>query len=243
MYEAVQKLAGQMRLNGIYHGVIRRCEEAVATASHPAEFLRLVLEDERLARQNAYAKRLTSRAKFRTQCDLDNWDSSSPRGIGKAKLKELSQGSFYQRKENLIIRGQTGVGKTHLAIALGRLLCLQGVSVLFQSVNLLFEQLAAEKASGKYLLALTRLAKTNVLILDDFGLRNYSHEEATALLEILEERYGKGVIIITSQVDPDGWRGLFQDSVISDAIADRLINPSDNVILTGESYRKRRKVN
>lgn len=243
MYEEVQKLAGQMRLNGVYHSAIKRCEEALAAASHPAELLRLVLEDERLARQNTYAKRLTSRAKFRSQCDLDNWDSASPRGISKAKLKELSQGSFFQRKENLLIRGQTGVGKTHLAIALGRLLCQQGISVLFQSVNLTFEQLAAEKASGKYLQALTRIAKTNVIILDDFGLRNYSHEEATMLLEIIEERYGKGIAIITSQVDPDGWKNLFQDSVISDAIIDRLVNPSDSVLLSGESYRKKRKVN
>lgn len=243
MYESVQKLAGQMRLNGIYHGAIKRCEESLASGSHPSELLRLILEDEQLARQNAYAKRLTSRAKFRSQCDLENWDSVSPRGLSIAKLKALSQASFYQRKENLIIRGQTGVGKTHLAIALGRILCQQGVSVLFQSVNLLFEYLTAEKAAGKYLPALTRLAKSSIIILDDFGLRNYSHEEATALLEILEERYSKGIVIVTSQVDPEGWKGLFQDSVISDAIIDRLVNPSDSVLLTGESYRKKLKAN
>jgi DNA replication protein DnaC len=110
-------------------------------------------------------------------------------------------------------------------------------------VNLLFEQLAAEKMAGKYLSALQRLSRANVIILDDFGLRNYSHDEATALLEILEERYGKATVVITSQVEPEGWKSLFQDSVISDAIIDRLVNPSDSVLLTGESYRKKRKVN
>jgi DNA replication protein DnaC len=243
VYESVQRLAGQLRLSGIYHGVTKRCEEALKSGIHPAELMRLVLEDEQLARQNARAKSLTSRAKFRSQCDLENWDMVSPRGISKAKLKELSQGSFHQRKENLIIRGQAGVGKTHLAIALGRILCGQGTSVLFQSVNLLFEQLAAEKMAGKYLSALQRLSRANVIILDDFGLRNYSHDEATALLEILEERYGKATVVITSQVEPEGWKSLFQDSVISDAIIDRLVNPSDSVLLTGESYRKKRKVN
>lgn len=241
MYESVQKLAGQMRLSGIFHSASKRCEEALASGLHPAELLRLVLEDEQLARQNANAKKLTTRAKFRSQCDLENWDSTSPRGISKSKFKELAQGSYYQRNENLIIRGQTGVGKTHLAIGLGRILCQRGISVLFQSVNLLFEQLTAEKVAGKYLAALTRFTKTNVIILDDFGLRNYSHDEATALLEILEERYSKGIVIITSQVEPAGWKSLFQDSVISDAIIDRLINPSDSILLTGESYRKKRK--
>lgn len=91
--------------------------------------------------------------------------------------------------------------------------------------------------------AIARLKKVDVLILDDFGLRNYTHDEATMLIEILEERYGKGIAIITTQVDPEGWRSLFQDSVISDAIIDSLINPSDSVLLTGETYRKRRKAN
>lgn len=243
MYESAQKLAGQLRLSGIYQGLVRRCEEAVKAGLHPAEFLRLVLEDEQLARKNAMAKRLATQAKFRSQCDIENWDSVTPRGLSKARLKELLQGGFFHKKENLIIRGQTGVGKTHLAIALGRGLCQQEVSVAFHSVNLLFEHLQAEKAAGRYLVTLQKMARINVLILDDFGLRNYGHEEATSLLEILEERYAKGSVIITSQVEPEGWRGLFQDSVISDAIIDRMINPSENVLLTGESYRKKLKLN
>ncbi len=152
-------------------------------------------------------------------------------------------GSYYHRKENLIIRGPTGVGKTHLAIALGRILCQSEVSVSFWSVNILFEQLQAERAAGKYLVALTKIAKADVIVLDDFGLRNYTHDEAIALLEILEERYGRGIAIVTSQVEPAGWKTLFQDSVISDAIIDRLNNPSENITLTGESFRKNRKAN
>jgi DNA replication protein DnaC len=243
MYESVQGLAGKLRLNGIYHGLSKRVEEAVASSLHPAEFLKLLLEDEQLARRNAHAQALTRRAKFPSQCDLENWDQSKPRGVTKVKLKELMASSYFHRKENLIIRGPTGVGKTHLAIALGRILCQSEVSVSFWSVNILFEQLQAEKAAGKYLAALTRIAKVDVIILDDFGLRNYTHDEAIALLEILEERYAKGIVIITSQVEPGGWKTLFQDSVISDAIIDRLNNPSENITLTGESFRKNRKAN
>ena len=243
MYSSIQGLAGKLRLNGIYHGMAKRIDEAISSNLHPSDFLRLLLEDEQLARKNAHAKSLLRQAKFRSQCDLENWDQSKPRGISKAKLKDLTTGSFYHRRENLIIRGPTGVGKTHLATALGRILCQNEISVSFFSVNILFEQLQAERAAGKYLQALAKIAKSNVIILDDFGLRNYTHDEAVTLLEIIEERYTKGIVIITSQVEPAGWRTLFQDSVISDAIIDRLNNPSENITLTGESFRKQRKDN
>jgi DNA replication protein DnaC len=242
MNAAVQSLAGKLRLNGIYHGFEKRITEAVASSLHPAEFLRLILEDESLSRKNARGMMLTRRAKFRSQCDLENWDQSKPRGISKVKLKELAGISFCKKKENLIIRGATGVGKTHLAIALGRILCRNEVSVSFWSLNLLFEHLQAEKIAGRYLAALAKIAKSEVVILDDFGLRNYTHDEAIMLLEILEERYGKGIAIVTSQVEPEGWKTLFEDRVVSEAIVDRLHNPSDNITLTGESFRKNKKI-
>jgi DNA replication protein DnaC len=243
MIESIKTMAAKMRLHGIYHGIDRRLEEAISQNLHPSEFLCLVLEDEALARKNAYAQSLTKRAKFRSQCDLENWDLSKPRGLTKSKIKELASGSFFNRKESLIICGPTGVGKTHLAIALGRLLCQMEISVAFWSVNMLMEQIAAEKIAGKYLSVIKKISKPDVLILDDFGLRNYSHDEAVSLLEILEERYMKRALMITSQVEPEGWKSLFQDSVISDSIVDRIKSPSDKVNLTGESYRKTRKSN
>jgi hypothetical protein len=243
MIESVKTLAAKMRLHGILHSVERRTEEALASSLHPADFLRLVLEDEVLARKNANAKSLTKRARFRSQCDLENWDHSRPRGLTKTKMKDLAAGNFLQRKESLIICGSTGVGKTHLAIAIGRMLCQNEITVAFWSVNVLFEQIQAERAAGKYLAAIKRIIKPDILILDDFGLRNYNHDEAVSLLEILEERYTKSVVIVTSQVEPEGWRSLFQDSVISDSIVDRITGPSDKIILSGESFRKSKKSN
>jgi len=141
MNTSVQSLAGKLRLNGIYQGSGKRIEQAIAANLHPSEFLKLILEDEDLYRRNARAAAITKRAKFRTQCDLENWDQTRPRGITKSKLKDLATASFYNRKENLIILGPTGVGKTHLAIALGRILCQKEITVSFSSVNILFEQL------------------------------------------------------------------------------------------------------
>lgn len=239
MYESVLEAAHRLRLFGIHSSIERRCEESLANGFHPSELVRLLLEDELLKRKCDLAKRLTTRAKFRSQCDLQNWDKTFDRGLSKQKLKELSLLNFYFKRQNLLILGSTGVGKTHLAIALGRLICQEGSAVQFYSVNLLFEQIQAERLAGRYLSFIKRITRVPVLILDDFALRSYTHDEATTILEILEERYGLGVNIITSQVDLKGWRALFEDQVVAEAVIDRLQNPSDHIQLKGESYRKK----
>ena len=106
-------------------------------------------------------------------------------------------------------------------------------------VNFFFEELIAERTAGRYLAYLKLLVKQQVLILDDLGLRNYTHAEASSLLDLLEERYQKGSILITSQVDPKGWKSLFEDPVIAEAIVDRLTHPSQKIVLSGGSYREK----
>lgn len=238
MYESVQSLAHELRLFGIHQSAERRCLEAQSESLHPAELLRLILEDERDRRKQMTAKRLSTRAKFRSGAQMEEWDYSYQRGISKAKMKELAIANFYYKKQNLIIVGKTGLGKTHLAIGIGNQLCKEGISVAFFSTNLFLDEAASEKAAGRYLKFLKRITKNEVLIFDDFALRTYGHDEANIFCEVLEERYQKGVNIITSQVAPEGWGTLFEDSVISEAIFDRLKNPAELVELKGDSYRK-----
>jgi DNA replication protein DnaC len=239
MFESIRSLSHELRLFGIHRSLERRCEEALADSLHPTELVRLLLEDEKDQRKEAAGKRLTSRAQFRNGSVLENFDMSFDRGITKPKLKELSLLNFYHKKESLLIIGKTGVGKTNLAIALGKKLCEEGAATAFFSSNLFFEEAQAERAAGRYLKWIQKVRKTSVMILDDFALRNYNHEEANTLLEIIEERYQKGITIITSQVSPAGWSSLFEDPVIAEAIIDRLKNPACIVELKGESYRKR----
>ena len=231
--------AHQLRLFGMHANLERRSNEALAAQMHPLEFLRLLFEDEALFRKDRVAKALATRAGFRSDAQVEDWDSTFDRGIPKPKLKELAALGFVANKENLLLFGKTGEGKSHLAVSLGRRLCAEGLQTMFLPVNHLFEEIAAAKAAGKYMQLLRQLNKAKVLILDDFGLRSYTHDEATALVDLLEDRYQRGVVIVTSQVDHRGWLKLFEDPVIAEAIVDRLVNPSQRVVLKGGSYRER----
>lgn len=233
----VKALTHEMRLHGLHASLERRASEALADQMHPLDFIRLLLEDERCHRKEMVAKRLLTKAKFRRSCDIEGWDMTRDRGISKQRLRDLTSLSFLRSKENLLIFGRTGEGKTHLAMALGQRLCWEGVATRFFSTNLLFEEVNAEKVCGRYLNFINNITKIPVIILDDFGLRSYSHDEATILLDILEARYQRGLIIVTSQVDSQGWGNLFADAIIREAILDRLTKPGQSIVLSGGSYR------
>ncbi len=239
--EVMKRLSYELRLFGVHEGLENRLNEFLSLNLHPFEYLRLILEDEKLNRKQRLAKSLQGRARFRSEAELEDWDHAVERGLSRPQFKELVSLSFFQNKENLILIGSTGTGKTHLAIALGKKLCRDNASVKFFSVNLFLEECMAEKSSGRYLSFIKRMKKIDVLILDDFGLRNYSHEEATLLVDLIEERYRQGILIITSQVTPEGWKKLFEDPVIAEAICDRIKNPSRLITLTGSTYRAKLK--
>lgn len=170
MIDQVKNLSYQLRLHGICAHVERRSAEAMSSQMHPLDFLRLVLEDEILARKDRLGKTLTSRASFRFDAALEDWDATYDRGLSKQHIKELLHLGFFSRKENLLIFGKTGEGKTHLAIGLGKRLCLDGIQTRFMPVNTLFEESSAAKAAGKYLPFLRNLAKAKVIVLDDFEI-------------------------------------------------------------------------
>lgn len=233
----VTRLAHELRLFGVHAGLEQRATEALSVSHHPLEYLRLILEDEKRARLERISKMLTTRAKFRSNANLEEWDHTHERDFSKAQFRDVALLGFYQNRENLIIVGPTGTGKTHLAIALGKRFCNENIGVQFFSMNLFFEECQAEKAAGRYLNLIRRLKQVAVLVFDDFGLRNYTHDEANTLLDLLEERYQKGSLIVTSQVDPKGWGKLFEDPVIADAITDRMTKPSRQITFKGPTYR------
>ena len=235
----IRMSAYKLRLFGVHGSAQQVADLAVSKNLHPLEFLNLILHEEELFRKNRISKSLTTRAKFRVMANFEDWDTSFDRGITKSKLKELAGLSFLINKESIIITGKTGEGKTQLSVAIGRRACAESLSVQFLSVNIFFEEVQREKIAGRYLKYLQLLSKIKILILDDFGLRNYTHEEANVLMDVLEDRYQRSSIIVTSQVDPKGWKRLFEDPVIAEAIVDRMANPSQILTLKGGSYREK----
>jgi len=237
--ERIKKSINELRLSGIHESLDRRIAEALADNLSYEVFLSLLIEDERQSRKNKIAKKLDTLAQFRRESYFENWDSGIDRGLSKQKVRELSTVGFFQEKKNLIILGPTGCGKTHLSIAIGKSACQLQLSVLFTSLNQLFEDALSHRVSGKYATWSKKTKNIDIIIFDDFGLRTYTHDEAIILLDLIEDRYQKKVHIFSSQVEVEGWKTLFEDPVIADAIVDRIKNPSEKIKMTGGSYRER----
>lgn len=232
------ELLGGLKLSGMRESIDYRMDEAIKGNLDFDEFICLLLEDEKIYRSNRRSELLRRKAKFNDSVSLEDFDVRPERGISKAMIKRLATLFFIGQGENIIFTGGTGAGKSYLAQALGQKSCLNGHESLYFPVNKLFKQVQEAEVAGTYLKLLERIKKAKLVVLDDFGLRNYSHSEASVLYDLLEDRYKKGSIVITSQVKPAGWRHLFEDEVIAEAITDRLTSCSHIIDVKGPSYRK-----
>jgi DNA replication protein DnaC len=238
----VEGLLNDLKFHGIKESLGYRMTEAIESNLTYQDFLTLLLDDEKLYRRNKRSETLRRRAHFKDKAYLEEFNPSVKRGVTKSMVQQLKTLNFISNNENLIFVGGTGAGKTFLAQALGHAACASGVESFFISANRLFREVEIAEVSGLYLNYLKRIRKAAVLIIDDLGLRNYSHKEATVLLDILEDRYQKSPIIITSQIKPQGWKTLFEDEVITEAILDRITSCAHIVEVKGESYRSNHKV-
>jgi DNA replication protein DnaC len=203
------------------------------------ERLALLVDREAIEREN---KRLSNRLKFaglRQTATIEDADMKVARGLDKTLWARLVAGDWIARHQNLAIIGQTGLGKSWLACALGHKACRDDRSVLYHRVPRLFDALALARGDGRHARMLKNLARVDLLILDDWGLGAITHEQARDLLEIMEDRHGRGSTIVTSQLAIDHWHELIPNPTIADAILDRLVHNAHRLILDGESIRKR----
>ena len=202
------------------------------------ERLALLVDREAIEREN---KRLSNRLKFaglRQTATIEDADMKIVRGLDKALFAKLAAGDWMTRHQNLAIIGTTGLGKSWLACALGHKACRDDRSVLYHRVPRLFDALALARGDGRHARMLKTLSRVDLLILDDWGLSAISQDQARDLLEIIDDRHGRGSTIVTSQLAVEHWHELIPNPTIADAILDRLVHNAHRLILTGESIRK-----
>jgi len=205
----------------------------------PLDLVGLLADAEWLYREQ---RKLTARlkaAKLKLPACVEDIDYRHARGLPKALVQELSASRWVAAHQTVVLTGPTGIGKSYLACALGHKACRDGFSVVYRRVSRLYDELAQARADGTYLTVLRRLAKAQLLVLDDFGLEPLGAAERKGLLEILEDRYNVAATLITSQLDPADWHAVIGDATVADAICDRLVHGAHRVQLKGESLRKR----
>lgn len=199
----------------------------------------VLIENEVTYRDNKKLSRLLRSARFKMAAQLENVDYSHPRGLQKSHIANLQTGQWLAKKRNVILTGPTGCGKTFLSCALGHFACIRGYSVRYFRASRLFELLTVSHADGSYLKLISQLAKTDLLVVDDWGLDRITQEHKNDLLEIMEDRHNLRSTIFASQLPITKWHAYLSDATLADAILDRLVHNSHKLKLKGESMRKK----
>ena len=199
----------------------------------------LLVEAETLARDNARLAKNLRDAKLRiTDACIEGIDFSRERQLDKSGVRQLATCRWVTEHQTVIVTGATGTGKSYLACALAHQACRKGFRVVYRRVARLFDELRLARADGTYHRVLARIAKSDVLVLDDFALAPLTEEARRDLLEILEDRYGLRATVFTSQIATDRWHAYLADPTVADAICDRVLHGAHKIALSGPSRRK-----
>jgi DNA replication protein DnaC len=236
--ETLDKLNG-MRLRTMAE-VFRELVEKPSNDLSFEEKVGMMVDREWIERDNRRSGRRVKEAKLPTSGTIEEVATDSSRGIDKAALRSLATCAWIASKQNVIILGPTGVGKTFIAAALAHAACRSGLRALYVRVPRLVHQLSIARADGTYASELARLSRFDVLVLDDFLIAPMKDTERRDLLEVLEDRYGHSSTIITSQVPTKSWHEMLADPTIADAICDRLVHNAHVLTLRGQSMRRKK---
>ena len=202
--------------------------------------LGLMADREITERQNRHLKTRLRKANLRQSASVEDIDYLHPRGLDKALVAKLQSCDWIKEHHNLIITGPTGTGKTFLACALAHKACREGLSALYVRIPRLLQDLFISKGDGRYGKLLKSISKTDLLVLDDWGMNKITSEQSRDLLEIIDDRHALRSTLITSQFPVDHWHELIEDPTLADAILDRIIHNAYKITLKGESMRKKK---
>jgi DNA replication protein DnaC len=204
------------------------------------ERLAMIVDHEWLFRENRRLTRRLKEARLKQQAAVEDIDFRQPRGLDKSVMLTLSTCQWIRNHQNVIITGPTGIGKSYLAEALAQKACREGFTALYYRSPRLFRDLAIARGDGNYSKLLIKLAKTDLLVVDDWGLSSLTDAERRDFLEVMEDRHGSRSTVITSQYPVAKWHELIGEPTLADAILDRIVHNAHKIVLKGESMRKTR---
>ena len=235
--QTIEKLK-QMRLGAMAQLHLQHIKDNRIENITADEYLALLIDHQWEDRQNRKIERLLKQAGFKQEANLANVNYTQQRNLDKNMFTRLGTLDFITRKENIILTGASGVGKSYLAQALGHQSCMMEYKTIYINTARLFKKLKLSKVDGTYLKELGKLIKADVLILDDFGLQSFDNHARETLMDIIDDRYHKASTIISSQIPVSAWYDIIGEGTIADAILDRIVNSSHRIDLKGESLRK-----
>ncbi len=237
LHEQTLTLLQSLRLHGMAKGFADRMNQPSTAELSQADFLACLAQDERAWRDNQRLQTLLRQAKLRQNATLEDVNWRHPRGLHRPLLQQLTDPAWIMQARNVCITGPTGIGKSFLACALGNLAARNGFTTFYVRTPRLFDLLVQSRADGSHLRLLAKLAKTKVLIVDDFLLSSPTDEQRRDLLEVFEDRYACGATVLTSQLPTKNWHAALADPTLADAICDRLLHNAYKIELKGPSMR------
>jgi len=238
IHPTLDQLRG-LRLNGMADAYAEQDASPEAGSLSFDERLGLLVDRERSDRDSRQLASRLRRAHLRQSASLEDIDYSAARGLDKSVIRSLASCKYIDHHENIIITGATGTGKTYLACALAHKACLKGFTARYERLSRLLESIQTARGDGTYPKLMAAIAKTNTLLLDDFGLAPIVGNGRNDLLEVLEDRSGARSTIVTSQLPVAQWHAAIGDDTLADAILDRLIHNAHRITLKGDSLRKK----